>query len=344
MMLIASSRGSVVPTSLSEEAMAFFKISSISKVQQFLETYLEAESIECVIPTAVANLWSQWCFLWMNPLTPSGSATSVITSKDISYNDSIHEGILLDFSTKHEISKGSLTKLTKTQVYYPNSIELMTERIEAILVFTTLFFNKKSYLTQGLDTLLTMCKTNKTLLRTKLYLDKMFIAKFLFTIDDRINKWLQECSRVTLVDETCMELIDFAAIMTDIKLNKFYCDLPASIRSIAKEEKLREDSNQGQAKKRKMNEINPTNNFKLAKDEEIHDEWKLQENESWNQWKHKVTQAPTLPNCRVKPCLKFHVRGMCFEDCTNRASHTRLVGDEFKITDEFIRRTRTSMN
>ena len=125
MMLIASSKGSVIPTVLGDEAMAFFKLSSFSKAQQFLESYLESQGIECSVPTAVANLWLQGCFLWLNPLTPSGLSASVITSKDIIFNDSIHEGILLDFSTKHEITKNSLSKITKTQVIYPSSIELM---------------------------------------------------------------------------------------------------------------------------------------------------------------------------------------------------------------------------
>ena len=59
MMLIASSRGSVIPTELNDEAMGFFKISSFSKAQQFLESHLESQGIECSIPTAVANLWLQ---------------------------------------------------------------------------------------------------------------------------------------------------------------------------------------------------------------------------------------------------------------------------------------------
>ena len=344
MMLIASSRGTVIPTSLNDEAMTFFKTSSISKAQQFLENQLEAKGIECTVPTAVANLWLHGCFLWTNPLTPSGIASSVIASKDIIFNDSIHEGILLDFSTKHEISKNSLSKLTKTQVIYPNSIEPMIERIEAILVFTNLFFEDKSYLSQGLKILLTLCKTNKTLLRTKLYLDRMFIAKFLFSIDDRINKWLSECSRVASVDQTCMELVDFGTLITDLKLNRFYCDLPDSIKMIANDQDLQKDNTTNQGiKKRKANDSISKQSPKIIVNDDLRNEWKLPEGESWQLWRHKVGQAPTL-QCKAKPCLKYHIKGSCFEDCTNKASHTNLVGEDYKKTDEFIRKTRASMN
>ena len=176
-MLIASSRGSVIPTSINEEAQAFFKSTNFSKAQQFLEINLEAKGIECSIPKAIANLWLQGCFLWMNPLTPSWLASSVIASKDVIFNDSLHEGILLDFSMKHKISKNSLTKFTKTQVIYPSLIELTIERTKAMSAFTTLYFTDRSFLTHGLKYLLTLCKSNKTLLRTKLYLDKLFISK-----------------------------------------------------------------------------------------------------------------------------------------------------------------------
>ena len=127
MILVAFSRGSVINPELNSKAATFFKLQNFSKVQQYLESYLKTNGIECTVPTAVANIWHQGVFLWTNTLTPSGFAISVISSKDIIFNQSINEGILLDFSTKHEISKNSLTKLTKTQVIYPPSIELMIE-------------------------------------------------------------------------------------------------------------------------------------------------------------------------------------------------------------------------
>ena len=342
MFFVASSRGNVVPTTLNDEANLFFKSSNFSKAQQYLEHYLEAKGIECAIPTAVANLWLQGCFLWLNPLTPSGFATSVISSKDVIFNDSLHEGIMLDFSTKHEISKASLTKLTKTQVIYPTSIELMVERVEAITVFANLFFTEKSYLTKGLDHLLTLCKSNRTLLRTKLYMDKMFIAKFLFSIDDRINKWLSECGKNDIVEKTSMELVDFATIISDLKLNRYYCDLPQSIKTVARNDDELTDSVTPKDKKRKTSGESIQLSRKTMKDESINPEWRLKDGESWQTWRHRVNNAPTL-SCSAKPCLKFHVKGTCFDDCANRKSHRKLTGEDFKKTDEFIKKVRQDM-
>ena len=238
-----------------------------------MEHYLEAKGIECAVHTAVTNLWLQGFFFWLNPLTLSGFVLSVISSKDVIFNDSLHEGIMLEFSTKHEITKSSLTKLTKTQVMYPSSIELMLERVEAITVFANLFFTEKSYLTKSLQHLLILCKSNKTLLRTKLYLDKLFIAKFLFSIDDRINKWLNECSRQKIVEDTSMELVDFATIISDLKLNRYYCDLPHTIRSVARNDDESNEVLLPQENKRKMSGETNEVSKKMIKDESMDPQW-----------------------------------------------------------------------
>ena len=127
----------------------------------------------------------------------------------------------------------------------------MRERLEVIHAFASLFFTDKSYLSKGLSYLLFACKTNRILLRIKFYLDKLFIAKFIFLIDDRINKWLTECEQVETVEQTSLELMDFMMIMSDIKLNKFFCDLLDSIRMIAKDDKTESTDRNGSRKKRK---------------------------------------------------------------------------------------------
>lgn len=340
MFFVASSRGNAIPNTLNEEASLFFISSNFSEAQQYLEHYLEAKGIECAIPTSVTNLWLQGYFLWLNPLTPSGFATSVILSKYVIFNDSLHKGIMLDFSTKHEITKASLTKLTKTQVIYPTSIKLMVKRVEAITA--NLFFTEKSYLTKGLNHLLTLCKSNRTWFRTKLYLDKMFIAKFLFSIYDRINEWLSECGKNDTVDKTSMELVDFATNISNLKLNRYYCDLLQSIRTVARNDDKSTESVLPKDKKRKISGESTQLSRKMTKYESMNPEWRLKDGESWQTWRHRVNNAPTL-SCSAKPCLKFHVKGTCFDNCTNRTSHRKLTGEDFKKTDEFIKKVRQDM-
>ena len=49
MLLIASSRGNVIPTELNNKAMAFFALFNFSKAQQYLESMLELNGIKCLM-------------------------------------------------------------------------------------------------------------------------------------------------------------------------------------------------------------------------------------------------------------------------------------------------------
>ena len=114
-----------------------------------------------------------------------------------------------------------------------------------------------------------------------MYLDKLFIAKFLFSIDDRINKWLNECSRQKTVDKTSMELVDFATITLDLKLNRYYCDVPNTIRSVAQNEDHSKDVLPPQEKKRKTSgDMNQPSKW-ITKDVSMDPEWRLKNDESW---------------------------------------------------------------
>ena len=80
--------------------------------------------------------------LWSNAITPSDFSASVISTKDIISNDTIHDRIILDYSTKHEITEESLTKLTKTQVIFPVDIEATIQRLDALTALSELFFGE----------------------------------------------------------------------------------------------------------------------------------------------------------------------------------------------------------
>ena len=173
MLLMASSEKGIVPLELNKEAMAFFKQSSILNAQIFLNSHLEALQIDCTVSPGLTTALLNGSFLWSNSLTPSGLSSSVIVSSDIIRFDTLHEGIVLDYSTKHEMTSHSLEKLTKTQVLFPTSIEASIERFRAIHALIELFFSKGSLPQQGVKKFTNLCIDNKNLLRTKFYLDEM---------------------------------------------------------------------------------------------------------------------------------------------------------------------------
>ena len=236
MMLVASSQGTVVPNEINDEANIFLSSPDRVQAQLFLNAKLESESIECNVSSALTTLFTYGNLLWTSPITPAGLSCMVISSRDIFRNETLYEGMVLELSTKHEISKQALQQLTKTKVLFPQDIEGMMERVYALVILSKLFFGDQSLLVQNLQVFSLQCQKKKLLLKTAKHLDDQFIATFLFSIDDRINKWLNECQKAKNISDTSLELINFSMMLSDIQLNRFICFLPNNIKKLTKKE------------------------------------------------------------------------------------------------------------
>ena len=167
------------------------------------------------------------------------------------------------------------------------------------------------------------------------HLDDEFITKFLYCIDDRINEWLHECMRAKTVEETSLDLINFSSIITDIQLNKFVIFLPNSIKRLSKRP-MENQRNENEREDKRVRQNNQIKNDNLSKD------WALKQGESWNKiFKGKIKEGPML-ECGTYPCLKYQVKGICYDDCSFRASHINLKGQDASKTDTFIKNLRSA--
>jgi hypothetical protein len=329
MLLVASSHGEVVPTELNEQAMEFFNQSSVLNAQIFLNSHLEALKIDCSISSALTTSLMHGSFLWSSSLTPSGLASLVITSSDIIGTDTLQEGIVLDYSTKHEMSNNSLNKLTKTQILVPTNVDTSIERFKAIHAVIELILGRGSLPQQGAKKFLNQVIDNKQILRSQQFLDEMFISKLHFTFDHRLNQWLNQCCRVDNVIETNLELILFSSMISDIQMNRFNCYIPPSFGKLQKKKEEKE-VNPNKKLKRQENQVESVKNQSQDKN------WKLRVDESWDStFKNKSKEGPTL-SVGCKPCLKFHTKGLCYSDCPFVKSHKQLQGNDKNKMNDFI--------
>ena len=332
MILVATSTGEATNVVYEQEASEFFKTSNILHAQVLLNSELETAKIDCSISPAMATALSHGGFLWASPLTPSGFAASTIISEGVLRTDTLYDGMVLDYATRHDMSSASLTKLTKTQVLFPSTVETAIERIQAIQVLSSYFFGRRSFISQGLTKLVNSCLDNKQLLRTKLFMDSQFIAKLIFAIDDRIYQWLRQCSNADAVTDTDLELIDFKVLFTDILLSRFDISLPPNIAKVTTENKKKNtEISPGGAR--------PTAAVMVRNDHPVR-EWKLRNEEKWDTvFRSKSRNGPTL-SIGSKPCLKYHAKGFCFDDCSLIKSHITLNPSDKSATANFIKELR----
>ena len=333
MIMVASSTGGTTAEAINTQAEEFFRSSSLLHANIFLNSILESEQIDCSISNAMTTSLWHGSMLWQNSVTPSGLACCVITSDDYMKSDNLQEGLVLDYATKFEMTEKSLEKLTKTQVRFPSDIEDTIERIRALQVLCQLFFGRCSLPAQGLKGMVNKCKDNKRLLRTQHHLDGEFIPKLMCAIDHRLYQWLNQCSRVSSVEDTSIMLLTFSSLFDDIMMHRFYYILPLSVKKIKgkNEEKKDYEATREKKKPRKVEYI---------KNHNVPSEWKLRQGESWDTvFKDKTLSGPEL-SCGAKFCLKYWVKGLCFSDCRQKCTHSPLNGEDKAKADAYIKELR----
>ena len=269
MILVATSTSEATELDYNADGAEFFKASSTLNAQVMLNSLFEAEGIDCSVSAAVTTTLLYGSFLWKDALSPSGFAASVLSSEGILRSDTLHEGMILDYATKFDISSSSLSKLTKSQVLFPQDVEELTHRIRAIYALATFFFKKNGFLSQGLKRVKNFCLDNKMMLRTRIYLDNQLIAKFLCAIDDRIYQQLKQCSSKEVVTDTDLSLIEFSSLLSDVQCNRFTYFLPPSVASVEETKKTETDQGEERVTKKKKE------NVAYIKNEELVSTWKL---------------------------------------------------------------------
>ena len=106
----------------------------------------------------------------------SGLAASLISSEVIFRADTLHEGMVLYYSTKCDMSAASLCKLTKIQMLFPVDIEELIHSLQGLHVLTNLFLKKNCYVSQGFQKLVNFCVDDMRLIRIRIHVDSKFIC------------------------------------------------------------------------------------------------------------------------------------------------------------------------
>ena len=135
------------------------------------------------------------------------------------------------------------------------------------------------------------------------------------------------CRTSDSVLTTKFELVEFSSLINDIQLNIFTYILPPSVSKLMKAEDEFETSSSKKAKKKS----------EIMRNSSICEEWTLRQNESWaTVFREKTLQGPDL-SLACKPCLKYQVKGVYYEDCCQKKSHCALTGDDKKAADDSIK-------
>ena len=229
--------------------------------------------------------------------------------------------MVLDVSTRFEISDEYISKLTETTIMFPESCEDMIERFKGIKVLANFFFGADNVITQAYISILNWCQDNRQILEARYAMDNLLIPKLMVSTDERLHLFLKSCVRADYPNKASIQYLNFQSITFALELNNFSYFLQPAIKQL----KRNNDTDQGgsEIKKKSKNQINNESRERTVNNEMV-EEWKMRSGENYDTvFKDKVKQGPLL-SIGCKGCHKFHNKGWCFPDCNNKESHRKL--------------------
>ena len=241
MLLIASGEGQAIPEELNDEAMAFFALPNSKAAHIHLNSLLESEKVRCSVSPAMANHLFVASFRWSNMIRPSGLASSVLTTESYQRTDVLNEAMVLDVSTRFEISDEYISKLTETTIMFPESCEDMIERFKGIKVLANFFFGADNVITQAYISILNWCQDNRQILEARYAMDNLLIPKLMVSTDERLHLFLKSCVRADYPNKASIQYLNFQSITFALELNNFSYFLQPSIKQL----KRNNDTDQG---------------------------------------------------------------------------------------------------
>jgi hypothetical protein len=114
----------------------------------------------------------------------------------------------------------------KQAVHLPLDFVVLRTQLQLFVVALSIFFGKESVCTDKLKYLLLLVGHNKNSFCNQIVLDNFVSAKFLFTINGRVQRWLKMCEQVN------NNVLNFDDLLDQVLNGSFQMNLPTSFKKI----------------------------------------------------------------------------------------------------------------
>ena len=214
----------------------------------------------------------------------------------------------------------------KQEVKVPETYEELVQSFVFYAGLTTILFGNKSALVNGIKTLIFCIRRDKITFKTRIAGDKEFATKFIFAVEIRIQRWLRAC--MTYADRSMIDdrLVNFDPVIESVLNSTLNIVLPPNFIVTPTTKPTNptvvppgDDTKKKTPKKRKAAD---DDNDRIATNTAPVKEFLLKEGEDWSRdYAGKCTRDRPKWGDSDWMCARWYVKGKCFRDCTNKASH-----------------------
>ena len=210
----------------------------------------------------------------------------------------------------------------------PSNLVELEDQLKIFGGVCSIIFDTRNPISKGIKRLLRDFNDFSCEFESLMETDDQFAAKILFSVDSRIQRFLMQCKRCHDREDVNDNLVNFAELSEDCLNQSFNISLPPAFQISGapkqdqkeKENKRKRTNDRGGGKEREKADFVPNDDqeeaFKLKVGESYKD---LVVNKLISDIPHWEKEKHGINDCRM--CKRFHIRGLCFSDCPNAASH-----------------------
>ena len=184
---------------------------------------------------------------------------------------------------------------------------------------------ENSVLTKRLGKLEKLVAIEGAMFRTKMRADSSFPTKFLYAVDNKIQRWLGQCTQAMQRDEVNDRLVNFENLVDSVLDGYFNADLPAVFKVPPRTEAIASPP----TKRPRLNSHGatggnapPTEEERTVINKNQHPDFKMRSKESWRKTFCGVcVDERPMWSENYKMCPRFHIKGDFFKDCRWVDSH-----------------------
>ena len=319
----SSPDGEMMAGSPSHHCKEFFacKTASLAKAT-FIRSMKRDFNCHVNPPNGVTTNIFNGQFIWEFPNSPSNFSVFSFPKRTIFTKNPTSDCTILQMKelSGKGLSNDDVEAALKQGILVAETLEDLNFCIMHFIGASRYFFSPNSMLAKNLLEIHEHIDSHRADYESLLEEDDEFISKFLYIIDQKVMKFLEECEEK---EERCFvndNLISFSAILDQVSTRQFFATLPSSIRKVINKDTSFDDklSSGPRIKKQKVDKsMDPKKESNEGKIED----WIL-DIETFNKKVRGNKNLNNRPKFKGTPiCHRFHSKGFCFDNCTHKDSH-----------------------
>jgi hypothetical protein len=237
----------------------------------------------------------------------------------------------------------------KQTVAVPTDMSGLVIQLKIFRGVLMVFLGPNNPASQGIKSLLNDFEENSVEFDSLSVSDSSYPTKILYSVDTRVQRFMSQCKRMKDRDDVNERLVDFSDLTESCLNQGFNVSLPPAFQVLASKTPSDQGHlNLGDKRKRKDQEVSLGRLINPDQDADF----KMKPTETWgNNWAGKLNyDKPFWDRSKCQPsdckmCPKFHIRGYCFEDCSNAESHvpkSRIPADRKTAMKDYMKKVRRS--